>query len=54
MDDATSVQLGSSIVQDGHGTLQLLSYSLRDAALIKLINLMVGLGLGLALRLAGF
>lgn len=48
-----SVLLASSIVQDGHGMLPLLSYSLRDAALIKLFNLMVGLALGVALRVAG-
>jgi hypothetical protein len=34
--------------------LPLLSYSLRDAALINLFKLMVGLGQGLALGLGGF
>ncbi|HEX74739.1 MAG TPA: selenocysteine protein [Dehalococcoidia bacterium] len=42
-----SVLLASSIVQDGHGMLPLLSYTLKDTVLIKLFNLVVGLGLGL-------
>jgi len=41
-----SVILASSIVQDGHGMLPLLSYTLRDSALIKSVNLAIGLGLG--------
>jgi len=42
-----SVLLASSIVQDGHGMLPLLSYTLKDTVLIKLFNLTIGLGLGL-------
>jgi len=42
-----SVILASSIVQDGHGMLPLLSYTVRDSVLIKLFNLAIGLGLGL-------
>ena len=42
-----SVLLASSIVQDGHGMLPLLSYTLKDSVLIKLFNLAIGLGLGL-------
>lgn len=42
-----SVLLTSSIVQDGHGMLPLLSYTLRDSVLIKLFNLAIGLGVGL-------
>ncbi|MCD6583531.1 MAG: arsenic efflux protein [Candidatus Omnitrophica bacterium] len=49
-----SVILASSIVQDGHGMLPLLSYSLRDSFLIKLFNLVIGLGVGFLLYLAGF
>jgi len=42
-----SVLLASSIVQDGHGMLPLLSYTVKDTVLIKLFNLAIGLGLGL-------
>jgi len=49
-----SVILASSIVQDGHGMLPLLSYSLKDSFLIKLFNLVIGLGVGFLLYLAGF
>jgi len=42
-----SVLLASSIVQDGHGMLPLLSYTVKDTVLIKLFNLVIGLGLGL-------
>ena len=49
-----SVLLASSIVQDGHGMLPLLSYTLRDSVLIKLFNLGIGLGVGLILYLIGW
>jgi len=49
-----SVILASSIVQDGHGMLPLFSYSLKDSLLIKLFNLVIGLGIGFLLYLAGF
>jgi len=49
-----SVLLTSSIVQDGHGMLPLLSYTIKDSLLIKLFNLIIGLGLGLALFLMGY
>lgn len=49
-----SVLLTSAIIQDGHGMLPLLSYAPRDAVLIKLINLTIGLSCGLILYLAGF
>ncbi len=49
-----SVLLTSAIIQDGHGMLPLLSYTPRDAVLIKLINLTIGLGCGLLLYLAGW
>ncbi len=41
-----SILLASSIVQDGHGMLPLLAHSRRDFVQIKLINLVVGLGVG--------
>ena len=46
-----SVILASSIIQDGHGMLPLLSYSVRDSMLIKLFNLVFGLTIGVALYL---
>lgn len=48
-----SVLLASSIVQDGHGMLPLLSYSVKDSILIKLFNLLIGLGIGLILYSLG-
>lgn len=48
-----SVLLTSSIVQDGHGMLPLLSYSVRDTVKIKLFNLVYGLLIGGALYLIG-
>ncbi|RMF59317.1 MAG: selenocysteine protein, partial [Calditrichaeota bacterium] len=41
-----SVLLASSIAQDGHGLLPLLSYSFKDAMLIKLVNVGVALVIG--------
>jgi len=41
-----SVLLTSSIVQDGHGMLPLLSYTVKDSILIKTLNLVIGLTLG--------
>jgi len=41
-----SVLLASSVVQDGHGALPLLSHSPRDVILIKVFNLILGLTLG--------
>lgn len=49
-----SVLLASSIVQDGHGMLPLLSYTVRDSLLIKLLNLGIGLGVGAAAFYLGF
>ncbi len=48
-----SVLLTSSIVQDGHGMLPMLSYSLRDYIKIKLFNLLIGIFIGLSLLLMG-
>jgi hypothetical protein len=41
-----SVLFTTSFVQDGHGMLPLLSYSLRDSVLIKIFNLVFGLTVG--------
>jgi len=49
-----SVILASSIVQDGHGMLPLLSYTVKDTVLIKLFNLAIGLGLGLIVYSLGW
>ncbi len=43
-----SVLLTTSFVQDGHGMLPLLSYSLKDSVLIKIFNLVFGLTVGAA------
>jgi hypothetical protein len=48
-----SVLVAGSVVQDGHGMLPLLSHSVRDAALVKAVNLVVGLLAGGALHLLG-
>jgi len=42
-----SILLASSIVQDGHGMLPLLAESKRGFLLIKFINIVIGLGVGL-------
>lgn len=44
-----SVLLTSSIVQDGHGMLPMLSYSIKDSILLKTFNLVIGLTIGLIL-----
>lgn len=43
-----SAIFASSIIQDGHGMLPLLSYTVRDSILIKLFNLAFGLTIGAA------
>ena len=48
-----SVLLTSSIVQDGHGMLPLLSYSVKGSIRIKGFNFMFGIVLGLILFAAG-
>ena len=48
-----SVLLASSIVQDGHGMLPLLSYSVKDSILIKMFNLAFGTIIGLIFYLFG-
>jgi len=49
-----SVLLASSIAQDGHGMLPMLSYSLRDSIIIKTYNLLFALGVGWVTFLFGF
>ncbi len=49
-----SILLTSSFVQDGHGLLPLLSFSVRDSILIKLFNIVFGLLVGLVLFGLGF
>ena len=48
-----SVLLASSIIQDGHGMLPMLSYSIKDSLLIKLFNFIFGLAIGGGLYLLG-
>jgi hypothetical protein len=49
-----SVLLVSSLVQDGHGMLPLLSVSIKDSMLVKLFNLVLGLAVGLSVFAAGY
>ncbi|MBN2086842.1 arsenic efflux protein [Candidatus Peregrinibacteria bacterium] len=49
-----SVLLTSSIIQDGHGMLPMLSYSIKDSFLIKFFNFIFGLTIGGGLYLLGF
>lgn len=44
-----SILVASSIVQDGHGTLPLLAVSKKTFILLKLVNLVVGVGVGAVL-----
>jgi hypothetical protein len=48
-----SVLFTSSFVQDGHGMLPLLSYSIKDSLLIKVFNLTFGLAVGGSLFVLG-
>ena len=48
-----SVLFTSSFVQDGHSMLPMLSYSVKDSFLIKMFNLVFGLGIGLLLYVLG-
>ena len=49
-----SILLTSSIVQDGHGMLPLLSYSSKDVLMIKIFNLVFAIAIGLPLLLIGW
>lgn len=48
-----SVLFTASFVQDGHGMLPLLSYSIKDSVLIKAFNLAFGLIVGSVLFALG-
>ncbi len=49
-----SVLLTNSIVQDGHGLLPMLSYSVRDSVYVKIFNLFFGLVIGLSIYFLGY
>jgi len=49
-----SVLFTSSFVQDGHGMLPMLSYSLKDSALIKAFNVVIGTAIGLSMYALGW
>jgi hypothetical protein len=49
-----SILLASSIVQDGHGMLPLLSYTIKDSILVKLFNLAFGIIVGFTFYLMGY
>jgi len=49
-----AVLLASSIVQDGHGMLPMLAHSRRQFVLVKAINFLIGLLIGLLAYLAGW
>jgi hypothetical protein len=49
-----SVLFTSAFVQDGHGMLPMLAYSVKDSVLIKAMNLGIGTSLGLILFFMGF
>ncbi len=49
-----SVLFTASFVQDGHGMLPLLSYSIRDSLLIKAFNLVFGITVGTVIFALGF
>lgn len=48
-----SILFTTSFIQDGHGMLPLLSYSLKDSVLIKVFNLIFGLAVGGMLLVIG-
>lgn len=48
-----SILFTSSVVQDGHGLLPMLSYSVKDSVLVKIFNLGFGLLIGLILYVIG-
>ena len=49
-----SVLLANSIIQDGHGLLPIMGFSMDDALKIKLFNFIFGLIIGGALLFFGF
>lgn len=49
-----SVLLANSIIQDGHGLLPIMGFSMDDAIKIKAFNFVFGLSIGLVLLAVGF
>jgi hypothetical protein len=49
-----SVLFTSSVVQDGHGMLPMLSYSVKDSILVKVFNFVFGIALGSIIYFLGF
>jgi hypothetical protein len=49
-----SVLFTSSFVQDGHGMLPMLSYSIRDSVMVKGFNMAFGLVIGILIYAMGF
>ncbi|EKD30625.1 MAG: hypothetical protein ACD_77C00504G0002 [uncultured bacterium] len=49
-----SVLFTSAFVQDGHGMLPMLSYSVKDSIIIKSFNLIFGLSIGLIIYFIGY
>ncbi|MCW8812006.1 MAG: arsenic efflux protein [Ignavibacteriaceae bacterium] len=49
-----SVLFTSSVVQDGHGLLPMLSYSVKDSILVKVFNFVFGIALGSIIYFLGF
>ena len=49
-----SVLLANSIIQDGHGLLPIMGFSMKDTIKIKLFNFVFGFIVGLILLLVGF
>jgi len=49
-----SILLASSIVQDGHGMLPLLSYTIKDSILVKTLNLAFGIIIGFTFYSMGY
>ena len=49
-----SILLANSIIQDGHGLLPIMGYSIEDALKIKVFNIIFGLAIGLILLFLGY
>jgi len=48
-----SILLANSIIQDGHGLLPIMGFSMDDAVKIKIFNLVFGFTIGLVLLMIG-
>ena len=48
-----SVLLANSIIQDGHGLLPIMGFSINDAIKIKTFNFIFGLAIGIILLMIG-